>query len=138
MKIPSRKCYNIPNNGTKLLAICKIFHYVALHVWISSQDLVWLDCLKLFRWGLTHFILKPSQDLINKFMKKWLLSCFKHFSVKYFPAFPLFMKLYSKTSDTTIGVFGKKWVKSMIGWTNSRKIDSVWKGLICQHSYPMV
>ena len=88
---------------------------------------------------LTHFIrspfswicssnlerasLKPTQDLMNKFKKKWLLKPSEQLSVKYLSIFAIFMKIFSKIWDSTPGVSRRmKWVNICILITSSDKV----------------
>ena len=63
--------------------------------------------------------MKPAQDLMKKFKEKLLLAYSEQHAVKYLSIFQLFMELFAKISDTTLGVSSKKWVKTcrkMVQW----------------------
>ena len=52
-----------------------------------------------------------GHDWMNKFKKKLLLGSSEQLSVKYFPIFLIFMKIFLIMSDTTLEVSRMEWVK---------------------------
>ena len=56
--------------------------------------------------------MKPAHDWMDKLKKNLLLGPSEQFSVKYISISPIFMRVFSKVSDTTKMLSRMKWVNS--------------------------